>query len=1123
MQGFRASINLQFDMYDEELLNRYVLTSSHGEVLRGVMEGVTQNGAHAHLLIGPYGTGKSLLATILCQYLVKSFHSRWDDSLLAQAEQLDGKLAAQLREARNAPTTYLPVIINGRTGSLRNIVNGAIHRTLLSAGIDIETPNEATSVLNTVDRWKRDYPDTYDAFLEHLRGRNWSQSEWSALIANYEEGALGDFIAFYPTVTAGTPWAIEHEVYFLENLERIASELQRRELGLFIVYDEFGRFLQSLDGTDAVVNMRDLQDFAEFVERMDNVQLLVIGHKHIRQYAASEGESVRGEFEKVEKRFRFYSLETDAATYLRLAQEAIAPTNRQLLDLDAIRNLPHQAARFSLFAELTNYQLEQGIVRMLYPLHPVTVMLLPQLSNIFGQNERTLFSFLTDNERYSLADHVHRSDDYYYSDQLFYFFQVESVDDDEQPSLQLYHVIAPYLTGQQLMQRRLVEFLTLWTAGRMTQRQPATLPFIAFALGMSEEAALHSLEELSSSKLVRHNAIRDMWELYDGSSVDIHAVVVSRMATVTLNDRESLALLQRHLPLTYVMPFEYNDEVDMLRYADVKFIMPGELKSASNIEAFTADDRIWLVIYRDGEDIEDPAAVMRELAASYLIAFPSFTAESIRPALLHYKILEGLLHDPVFLAQDARVKNELVYMLHETSLRIRVFVERYFMFEEMEWRSGSERRRIKDLRGLETVVTERLRQTYQSTPIIRNESFNRNRISAIQRRALIDVIDRIIRDPGEDNLGISGYGPNYLIYASALKNNNYSYIMSEGITCNDKLTAVRNELLHRLEQTPVGKLSTLIQMMEEPPYGIRAAVVPLLFVALLRDRWNQLFFYSHDMLTTHLSGSSVLEIVELADAFEYRYYEWTPEEQRQLERISRIFELPTEAGVSFVHTSEMLLKWLRAFPKYTQISKRHTSVAMMVRDHIRSSESDPYSHMKLLAGDEMELAAVRIELESFMDRNANELEQVVLGITGLKSLTEMFQALPGIRREAIGKNSKLLTFDPGDDSTVCIDLLAEHLVGVPRTEWSDATEDLFLGQMKYEWQLLHMQSETAASRADFTAEAPIELSKKSLTVYANVKNMLKYAGKDIAPQEIRGLLLKLLHELDEVPGEGEHS
>ncbi|WP_341280549.1 hypothetical protein [Paenibacillus sp. FSL H8-0537] len=1112
MQGFRSSINLQLDLLNQELLQRYVLTSSHSEVFRGILEGVTQSAAHAHLLIGPYGTGKSLLATIICQFLSKQFSPEWQTQLLAQAERIDTQLAARLREFGSSDYIYIPVIINGRTGSLRKIVNQAIYRALHLAGVAIATPNEASSILSTVERWKSQYLDTYRVFMRHLTENKWTETEWHSAIMNCHEDVTKDFIAFYPTVTSGTAWTVEHESYFVDNLEWLYVELAKKRIGLFIVYDEFGRFLQSLGGADTTLNMQDLQDFAEFVDRAENMHLLVVGHKHIRQYAVNSRESVRGEFEKVEKRFRFYSLETDASTFLRLAQEAISPINTQCLGLTVELEPLEMLQRYPLFGEYTSYQLEHGIIQTLYPLHPVAVLLLPQLSNIFGQNERTLYSFLTDNERYSLLDHVHQQSDYYYADQLFHFFNIATAEDGDQPSLQLYHTIAPYLDDKHPMQHRMVELLTLWAVTRLNQKQPATLPFLSFALGVTLEVAQYTLDQLLKAKVVRYNSIRDLWELYDGSSIDVNAVVAGRIASTSLNVRESLSLLERHLPISYVMPYEYNDDMDMLRYADVRFTNITELKSGNNV-IFTADDRIWLVLYMDAEEMDNPDSVMNELAAPYCIAFPKFTAESIRPSLLHYKIIEQLLQDPLFLAEDSRVKNELIYMLHETSVRIKAFVERYFVFEELDWRWGAQRRMIKDLRGLEGLVTERLRNTYQDTPVIRNEAFNRNRISGIQRRALIDVIDRVIRQPSEPSLGITGYGPNYLIYASVLKNNGYAFDVETGVSCTGKLEVIRDELRQRLESQPIGRLSYLVSMMGEAPYGIRAAVVPLLFVALLRDRWDQLLFYSHDMLTTHLSGASVLELVELAEAYEYRYFSWTAEEQQQLQELGGHFGLPAENCVSFVHTADTLLLWLRSLPKYAQITARVSNKTRKIRDHIRSAEIDPYMHMRQLAAYGHELADAKRELETFITTNESELVQHVLSLTNLDSLSQLFADLIKLRDQAISKNSKLSTLVKTEGGPTMIDQLSEHLVGVSRTEWSDATQDLFLSQMKYEWQLLLVKNEVAAT-SEQVLEPQIELSKKSQTLYANVKNMLKYGGKDSTAQEIRQLLLQLLQEIE---------
>ena len=40
------------------------------------------------------------------------------------------------------------------------------------------------------------------------------------------------------------------------------------------------------------------------------------------------------------------------------------------------------------------------------PLHPVTLLALPVLSSLFGQNGRTLFSFLSSKEKYSMYKHL---------------------------------------------------------------------------------------------------------------------------------------------------------------------------------------------------------------------------------------------------------------------------------------------------------------------------------------------------------------------------------------------------------------------------------------------------------------------------------------------------------------------------------------------------------------------------------------------------------------------------------------------------------------------------------------------------------------------------------------------
>jgi hypothetical protein len=233
MHGFKSSINLQFDLTNQELLHRYLLSTSHAEVLRGILESVSNStGMHAHILVGPYGTGKSLVSAIVCQLLSGLFQEQLMEKLLQQADRYDLMLADRLRQIPDTLQTYIPVIINGRTGEFRKIINQAVHRSLQQAGLSFATPNEVYTILTTIERWKQSYPVAYEAFLIHIHRVGCTEPEWNERISNYDENLIQMFAEFYPSVTSGTTWTIDQNEHFIENVEKLLGELRSRALDL---------------------------------------------------------------------------------------------------------------------------------------------------------------------------------------------------------------------------------------------------------------------------------------------------------------------------------------------------------------------------------------------------------------------------------------------------------------------------------------------------------------------------------------------------------------------------------------------------------------------------------------------------------------------------------------------------------------------------------------------------------------------------------------------------------------------------------------------------------------------------------------------------------------------------
>lgn len=1109
--SYRASVNVQFDITDADILERYLLTPSHAAVLEGLMEGVSGAGRSAHLLIGPYGTGKSLLAAITLQYVSQRFDAAWRKRLLRQAEQAGGQLHRQLQAASAQGLRYVPVIINGKTGSLRYIVNKAIHRALAENQLSVTTPNDVNTIMKVVARWNADYPEAYAAFIGHLEERRLNYEQWLDNVKRHDDESVRMFIALYEKITAGIAWSAEHEELFIEHLEPLCAQLAEQHIGLFVAFDEFGRLLEAVDEARVGELMGDLQDLAEFAERCPNLQLLLISHKHIRQYASAAREIIRDAFEKVEKRFRFYYLETDAATYLQLAQQAAAPLQARIRRQAAEQEtaMRDQAASLPLFSGFTGYQLHDGIVRGLYPLHPAAVMLLPRLSHLIGQNERTLYSFYSEMGLHSLPSHVARSDHYYYADELFDFFQAATIAANEFPELQLYHRIIGYVPEHEHQQRRIVKLITLWHMSGLTRQQSASTSFIAFALGERQSEVERDMQVMSRSKLIRKHTIREAWELYDGSSIDLDALISERLQKTSIAIQECKTIVERMLPKPYILPYEYNDDADMLRYADIRLVAAGELEEQLRHARSAGDDRLWLVLYEHGDEMSRDRRSL-EKHGVHLIGYPDFTVESIKPMLRYAKVLEALLHDAELLSRDHRLRGELIYIQQETEGRIRAFARQYFQFDRLEWYDGAQRHFINDWLDLESVVAQRMRRHYRLAPTIRNEAFNRKRISSIQRRALLQVMSRLLQTPDLEQLGIVGHGPDYLIYVSVLKNNGYTYSAAEGVQCNEPLAGIRRQWLDMLQQNQVGELSSLVDLLKESPYGVRDAVAPLLFVALLRDRWERLLFYAHDMSVASMQAEAIVEMLQLADSYQYRYYSWSVAEEAALRQIAAWMGQPIEEALHVAELAERLLAWLRALPRFAQITMQISYETGWVRDVIRAAEADPYKSLVTLAEHAQQLLMAKAELEGYMEMHAGQLLERISALTACSTLTELQTWLTERRDSAIIRQSKLLTFEAdSDDEALQLNALALHLTGVNRAEWSDATDQFFLQTLTHEWQLLQS---TGAIAAASESDSNVPLSGKAQTLYANIKNILKYGGRDIPAGELRSLLHRLLQE-----------
>src|SRR5699024_367328 len=188
-----------------------------------------------------------------------------------------------------------------------------------------------------------------------------------------------------------------------------------------------------------------------------------------------------------------------------------------------VSKLKNKLRYFNLYEELDDHEIEKIILEGSFPLHPLTLYLLPRVSKVFGQNERTLFTYLTSHEKEGLLNNI-ENDNYILPSELLNYFIKDLVisntlDEDVKLIVDNYKRIKNNLDLRKRNAYKVINFVALWTITNSNIVSNLSSELIAFATEIEEKKLQEILDELVSSKFLRYNFINEHWELAQGSSL----------------------------------------------------------------------------------------------------------------------------------------------------------------------------------------------------------------------------------------------------------------------------------------------------------------------------------------------------------------------------------------------------------------------------------------------------------------------------------------------------------------------------------------------------------------------------------------------------------------------------
>ncbi|MAU00653.1 MAG: hypothetical protein CL608_26205 [Anaerolineaceae bacterium] len=998
---FQRSINLTYDASNAEYVASYIPTPKGARALATILNNALENGSQrAHVLHAPYGSGKSLLGLVLSAVISQDPScSSSLDTVQVRMERVYPIAAQAVQSYQATKQRLLPVILSGDEGSLSTALIRALTRSLASKGLgDLRPRTQFQAALETIDLWERSYPDVFQNLDARLVQENHTISSLCEDLEAIQPEALALFERLYPDMAAGARFDPYAGVSLADAFHDTAQALNGTKYdGFFIIWDEFGRFVEARASEAFGPEAAFLQSFAEFCNRSGShqVHLVLITHRLLSGYAADLPTEYQQEWARIAERFQAHDVTSDPAVTYRLVSEAVETTDQIAWQQFAkqhqhtFNNLTAQSLELDLFEGLDDTSLRQQIIERVWPLHPLTVYALPRLANQVAQNERTLFTFLAADEPGTLQEKLARANSDWWMlrpDAIWDYF-AEAVRLDVGPGgthatwSGVMYALSKASSNDRLTQVivKALGVLTIvgdvnvqsqTTYGRITP----TTELLAWASGTEEKEVASCLQRLKRRRAVAFRHADGYWTFTRGSDVDLDAEIAAAIERNTPSPIQIRQLLERDAPAPFHLPRSYNQERGMTRYFWGLYRWLDDLGSIS--ETFLkqlgpdgyADGVVAYVLTTNSVERNQAIQLLENLSDSRVIYVIPERPLLIKDALNELFALHDMQNDAAFMHKDERLPNEVAFFIEDAQRRLIRALQP--LLDPMQrgaswwWHDGSKWRseRVKGTKDVSRLLSRLCTQWFNQTPILNNESLNQQEPTRLQINAAIKVIDALLSHQSNDeddrsilplDLNLTGYGPDFLIMrtmliqSGLLKPISDEYGVLERPSNSETLAIIWDEVQEYLRKAMENERDTaiLIDKLQSPPFGLRRGVLPVLLAAMMWPRSRVLTIRHKGKAISPLTGKAFTDLCWRPREFTIEVGPWDRRHAALwavLEERCQSFLMPQEREHQpLSYLSRGLLRWLQARPRYCRDTNRISQDARQLRTLIYDAQSDP--------------------------------------------------------------------------------------------------------------------------------------------------------------------------------------
>lgn len=786
--------------------------------------------------------------------------------------------------------------------------------------------------------------------------------------------------------------------------------------GLVIVVDEFGKFLEYAAKNNPEEELYFIQELAEYVSDKDkNILFISTLHQDFSQYAYSLSQTQQNEWDKVKGRLKEITFNEPVEQLLFLAAKridklSVGKTNANFKNL-------YEVIQNSKLFPLRDY-FNDEVAKKLFPMDVLSASVLILSLQKYGQNERSLFSFLDSNDPYNLYDYDTKGNPYFniacVYDYLLhnYFSFLTTKYNSHYAQWTNIRAAIEMVEGSSISSPtdaikivKVIGLLNLFGNSAGSIDETFIVKYAEYALSVND--AKNVLSELVKQRVLRYVNYANRFVLAQGTDLDIEWALQEADSIVDKPTR-IVDYVREYFKGNFVSAKAVHYKKGTPRFFEFRLVD----KLIKEIPIDEVDGFIYLV-FSDNVTREEVIEFSENSDEALLIAY-YHNYEQIQKIIYEilkiHKIKGDYLNDRIAL-------NELnqLEQFHKNVLNNLINDNLYAGDQNVEWYYKGTLVRISSSKTLHKELSRICEEDiYPGTPVFRNEMVNKTKISAPISGAKKALLKNLIDNWQIENLGFDPlhFPPEKTIYLSLLKDTGIHRLENGKLIISrptDNSYDTLWELGERfLDSTKYSKrnLQDFVNLLLSKPFKLKQGFIDFWLPVFLFIKRNDFALFYDNIYIPDLNIDNLELVIKKAKDYEVKAFDVAGIKLKMFNQYRELLE-QTEKDVitnqTFIETIKPFIKFYKEINDYSKNTSRLGKKALNLRNAIAKSKDPERTFFEdfpsAMGVSIVELQNDKEKLKSYIKDIEASIREIRTSYAGLVERFELY-----ILNEIVGEN-----------------------------------------------------------------------------------------------------------------------